>query len=139
MPYWIGKVVASGKASSQPPWATTGLEILGTSDFKDGRLNRPGLYAVCYGAEWCPVTRRFMPRFTALSGQLPATLAIADITDLNSPLWDVFRIRITPSIIVFRDGEVIRRVDGKRFLGITRARLSVLKQTFSPALTGSQS
>jgi hypothetical protein len=110
------------------PWATTGLEVLRKTDFPNNRLSRTGTYVVCFGAEWCPVTRRFIPRFIALGGTLPATLAIADITDLNDPLWDDFQIRITPSIIVFREGNILERIDGRRFLGITSKGLARLGQ-----------
>jgi hypothetical protein len=110
------------------PWATTGLEVLRKADFPNNRLSRNGTYVVCFSAEWCPVTRRFMPQFMSLKGTLPATLAIADITDLNDPLWDDFQIRITPSIIVFRDGHILERIDGRRFLGITSKRLARVGQ-----------
>ena len=107
-------------------WVATGLEVLRTADFQGGRLSRAGTYAVCFAAEWCPITRRFMPRFVPLKGTLPATFAIADITDLNDSLWDDFQIRITPSIIVFRDGQVLGRIDGRRFLGISANALASL-------------
>ena len=70
-----------------------------------------------------------MPKFVALNGTLAARVAIADITDRNDPLWDVFRIRITPSIIVFRDGNVQMRLDGRRFFGISDSDLTKLKST----------
>jgi hypothetical protein len=105
------------------PWGTTGLEILGPVDFHDGQLKRPGTYVVCFAAEWCPVTRRFMPKFLALRGTAEAMYAIADITDLHSPLWDDFRIRITPSIIVYRDEKVLLRLDGRRFFGLRESDL----------------
>ncbi len=107
-------------------WAGTGLEILGEQDFTGTHLNRVGVRVVCFGAAWCPVTRRFIPRFVEARGKIGGTLAIADITELDSPLWDTFRIRITPSIIVFRDGEAHTRVDGRRFIGITRSALAKL-------------
>jgi hypothetical protein len=71
-----------------------------------------------------------MPKFAALKHRWAPSLAIADISDMKSPLWDNFRIRITPTIIVFRDGEVTLRVDGRRFLGITRSDLAKLEQGF---------
>ncbi|MGA7861288.1 MAG: thioredoxin family protein [Thermoplasmata archaeon] len=123
--------MASRSATSGTPWAATGLEVLGNADFTNGRLSRSGTTVVCFAAAWCPVTRRFMSRLVALKDTLPATLAIADITDLENPLWEDFRVRITPSIIVFRDGEVLQRVDGMRFLGITRSALSKLALSFS--------
>lgn len=121
-------MIASESPRINEPWGTTGLEVLRKTDFPNNRLNRPGTYVVCFGAEWCPVTRRFMPRFVALKGTLPATFAIADITDLKDPLWDDFQIRITPSIIVFRDGQIRQRIDGRRFLGITPKALARLDQ-----------
>jgi Hydrogenase-1 expression protein HyaE len=73
-----------------------------------------------------------MPKFVALKGGLPASLAIADITELESPLWDDFRIRITPSIIVFRDGAIVSRLDGRRFVGITQSALAKLPDSLVP-------
>jgi thioredoxin-like negative regulator of GroEL len=108
-------------------WASAGIEILTTKDFPNGQLDRPGPYVVCFGAAWCSPTRRFMPKFVALQDKLPAKVAIADITDREDRLWDVFRIRITPSIIVFRDGAVQMRVDGRRFVGLTDSDLAKLK------------
>lgn len=112
---------------SERAWTDTGLEVLGEKDFSGVHLNRSGVVVVCFGATWCPVTRRFMPRFVGERHRIAGTLAVADITDLNSALWDTFRIRITPSIIVFRDGEVQTRVDGKRFFGITASALAQLE------------
>jgi thioredoxin-like negative regulator of GroEL len=121
-----------GEAAAPPPWAGTGLEVLGPGDFSDGRLNRPGTFVVCFAAEWCPVTRRFMPKFLGLRGTLPAQIILADITDLKNPLWDDFRIRITPSIIVFREGEVLLRLDGRRFFGLKDAELARLTASLVP-------
>ena len=108
-----------GSALAGGSWASSGLEVLRTTDFPDGRLERSGTWVVCFGAEWCPVTRRFVPKFVERQRAWPATLAIADITDRNDPLWDTFRIRITPSVLVFRDAATILRIDGRRFLGVT--------------------
>ena len=108
---------------SGSPWSSAGLEVLRTDDFPGGQLSRPGTYVVCFAAAWCPATRRFMPHFVAFRGSIPATLAIADITDNNDRLWEVFRIRITPSIVIFREGEPVSRIDGRRFIGITRSAL----------------
>jgi Thioredoxin len=129
--------VRTDPAPGASPWATTGLEVLHRTDFSDSRLNRPETYVVCFGAAWCPITRRFMPNFLALKDRIPATLAIADITDLQEPLWDDFRIRITPSIIVFRDGEILLRLDGRRFFGITKSELAKLQRALATPATPS--
>lgn len=116
------------------PWSSSGLEVLGTKDFSGEHLNRPGTFVVCFGAEWCPPTRRFVPKFVARKGAIPGVLAIADITDLKSPLWDTFRIRITPSIIVFRDGAAWMRLDGRRFVAITASALARFEHDLVSAL-----
>ncbi|MGA8302275.1 MAG: thioredoxin domain-containing protein [Thermoplasmata archaeon] len=109
------------------PWSSWGLEVLRTPDFRDGKLNRVGTYVVCFGAHWCSATRRFVPKFAAARGELAGTPAIADITDLKDPLWEAFQIRISPSILVFRDGSVQMRVDGKRYFGISRGAMARLE------------
>ena len=113
------------------PWASSGLEVIRSRDLPNGRLNRPGAYVVCFGAYWCGFTRRFMPQFAARKGTIPASFAIADITDREDPLWDTFRIRITPTVIVFRDGEVVLRVDGRRFFGISQAAMDTVERSLS--------
>jgi hypothetical protein len=54
------------------------------------------------------------------------------ITDLKDPFWDAFRIRISPSIVVFRDGLPQARIDGRRFIGITRGALARLEGELAP-------
>lgn len=115
-----------------PNWNSAGLEVLGPTDFSDNRLNRTGIYVVCFGAAWCPVTRRFLPKFVADRGRFPGTLAVADITGMDNPLWDTFRIKISPSIVVFRDGVVQARLEGRRFFGITPSALSRLESELAP-------
>ncbi len=100
--------------------------MLRTHDFEATRLKRGGTYAVCFGATWCPPTRGFVPKFVARNGHLPAQLAIADITDLEDPLWDSFRIKITPTIVVFREGATVGRFDGRRFIGLRDQELDPL-------------
>jgi thioredoxin-like negative regulator of GroEL len=109
---------------TEAPWASTGLEVLRTEDFTDARLGRPGTFVVCFGAAWCPYARRFVPKFAARRSALPGTLAIADITDLSSPLWETFRIRVTPSVVVFHEGVEVARLDGRRLLGITESAMA---------------
>ncbi len=120
-------------------WDSTGLEVLRTGDFEGTRLKRPGIYAVCFGATWCPPTRQFVPKFVARNGHVPATLAIADITEWEDPLWDVFDIKITPTMIVFRDGVPTTRFDGRRTLGLRETDLDKLAAAVDAMTTPSGS
>jgi|HubBroStandDraft_4_1064222.scaffolds.fasta_scaffold300755_2 hypothetical protein len=125
-------------------WETLGLEVFRVHDFSGTHLQRPGIYVVCFGATWCLPTRRFAPMFASRNGSLPAKLAIADITKMDDPLWDTFQIRITPSIVVFREGDPVGRFDGRWALGLRRRDLDRMAEfvgavpgagTLSPART----
>jgi thioredoxin-like negative regulator of GroEL len=107
-------------------WAHTGLEVLHTADFEGVRLKRPGVYAVCFAATWCPPTQRFVPQFVARKGSAPASFAMADITDMEDPLWDSFHIDITPTMAVFQDGKVVGRFDGRPALALDERDLDKL-------------
>lgn len=109
-------------------WKSTGLEVLRTADFEGSRLRRPGLYAVCFAATWCPPTQRFVPHFVARRGKLAAQLAMVDITDTDDPIWDTFRIEITPSMGVFQDGELKARFDGRPIIGLREKDLKSLSE-----------
>lgn len=120
-------------------WESTGLEVLTTADFEGTRLKRPGIYGVCFAATWCPPTRAFVPKFVARKGKLPATFAIADITAWEDPLWDSFEIKITPTMAVFRDGELVARFDGRRMLGLRESDLDKLATAVNGLETSSAS
>ena len=107
-------------------WDGLGLEVLHTGDFDGTHLKRKGVYSVCFGATWCPPTRRFVPKFVARSGKYPGTFAIGDITDWDDPLWDTFRIKITPTMVIFRDGRPVERFDGRRLIGLREHELDEL-------------
>jgi hypothetical protein len=109
-------------------WDRFGLEVLRSPDFDDQRLRRDGIYAVCFGATWCLPTRRFAPKFVARAPEFPGQFAFADITAMDEPLWDTFEIKITPTMVVFRDGVAVGRFDGRRVLGLREADLDRLTE-----------
>jgi thiol-disulfide isomerase/thioredoxin len=85
---------------------------IGIESFEDRRLVRPGTWAVAFLADWCPFCRAFVPPFLGLEG-LGFGIAIADLTDVESPLWERFEIEVVPSVIVFRDGVPVFRANGR--------------------------
>jgi thiol-disulfide isomerase/thioredoxin len=86
--------------------------ILGPNDFHGARLDRFGMWVVAFLADWCPFCRSFGPRLFAISGQ-GFEVAWADVSRADSPLWDVFEIEVIPTVIIFRNGSVVLRVDGR--------------------------
>ena len=85
--------------------------MLKPSDFEEKRLKKRGTLAVLFAAEWCPFCGRFSPIFeSALSEKLPG--ALADLSDLENPLWEQFGIDVVPTVMLFKDGELVYRKDG---------------------------
>jgi hypothetical protein len=99
-------------------WESLGLEVLRTKDFEGARLRRDGRWGVCFGATWCRPTRSFARKFAARNGRIPVRLAMADITSMDDPLWDSFRIKISPTMVVFQEGVPVGRFDGRPVLGL---------------------
>jgi thioredoxin-like negative regulator of GroEL len=107
------------------------VERLGPEAFDGERLLRPGAWIVDFSADWCPYCQDFLTTFSSLEGSREFRLAIGDLTDVETPLWELFALDVTPSLIAFRDGRVIYRVNGRRGFGLTeedlrRTRAAVL-------------
>jgi thioredoxin 1 len=86
------------------------LERLDARAFEGGKLRRSGTWAVVFLAEWCPFCREFGPLFASLANE--AKVAVGDLTDMESPLWEEFAVEVVPTVVVFRDGTAIFRRDG---------------------------
>jgi len=94
------------------------METLHDSDFHGKTLGRPGTWVVSFLADWCPFCRRFLAEFEGAKTPGEATLAVADVTDEGSRLWDDFSIEVVPTLIVFRDGKAIFREDSDLGVGL---------------------
>ncbi len=92
---------------------------LETSNFNGNRLENPGIIPVLFFATWCPFCTRFYSQFeSALKGK-GVQWAEADISDDEDPLWETFDINVVPTIIVFKDGELVFRRDGTLGRGLS--------------------
>jgi hypothetical protein len=95
------------------------MQRFGPEAFDGPRLGRGGTWLVDFSAEWCGFCDDFLPMYAALEGNGEFEVAIGDLTDVNSPLWDQFELKVTPTMIAFRDGAPVVRVDGRRNIGLT--------------------
>jgi len=116
------------------PWDL--IPRLGLEDFKGQTLERDGDWAVCFAADWCPYCRAFLTRFAELKEEAATRgfdLAMGDMEDYESPLWDQFDLEVVPVLVAFRDGKIIWRRDGAPGVGLEEKDLEALCR----ALTGS--
>ena len=102
------------------------MEELGAEDFEGDRLKRPGTWAVGFLASWCPFCRAFRPKLEKRSGRFPFPLALADLSDEESPLWDSLHVEVVPTLVVFRDGQPVWRRDGRPGAGLDERDLDAL-------------
>jgi thiol-disulfide isomerase/thioredoxin len=103
------------------------VEVLGPESFDGAKLRRSGTWVVDFSAEWCPFCRDFLTVFSTFRGEGDFQLAIGDLTDVHTPLWDEFHLAVTPTIIAFEEGEAFFRRDGRRGEGLDAADLHALR------------
>ena len=74
---------------------------------------------VLFYASWCPFCRSFLSVFDRHAAKKGGNLAIrVKVDDYDNPLWDEYRIEAVPTVILFEDGEVCIRLDGRLGLGL---------------------
>lgn len=66
-----------------------------------------GKVAVMFTADWCGYCHRFLTHFKRLREGW-----VVDISDEDTSPWDVFDIRVVPTVIVFEDGKPLRKWAG---------------------------
>jgi thioredoxin-like negative regulator of GroEL len=107
------------------------MDQFSAMDFQADRLRLVEECAVCFHTTWCPFCRDFLPGFEALEGTVPFRLALADISDESSPLWEDHSVEIVPTIIAFRAGRPFWRKDGIGGYGLDENDLVALRAAFS--------
>ncbi len=104
---------------------------LTVNDFDGHTLKVEGPIAVLFEAGWCPFCSRFMPIFESLH-EAKVSSAIVDLSDLDNPLWETFRIEIVPTILLFNSGKIIQRYDGVAGQGLN---VVIIKEIISKLKT----
>lgn len=88
--------------------SSSSLPHLASQDFSGLALNRPGMWLVEFGAPWCPPCRLIEPILESMAVAHAGALGVAQIDgDAESELASRFGVRGLPTLLLFRDGEVI--------------------------------
>ena len=75
-------------------------------------------------SSWCPYCIRFLPIFKKkISASAKTSVVEVLLDDDDNPLWDEYSIEAVPTIILFEDGEVCSRLDGRLGLGLSERQL----------------
>jgi thiol-disulfide isomerase/thioredoxin len=94
---------------------------LTSRDFVEGKLNRTGVIVVMFYADWCPFCMFFKPQFEEYAKKGNTDFGEYNISHYDDPLWGQFQIKVVPSILVFKDGEIVKRKDGRLFRGLNKS------------------
>ncbi len=86
-----------------------------------------GLVAVEFGAEWCAPCRMMAPAVEAVARDYAPRLRMLQlVADTNPATMARFGVRGLPTMLVFRDGEVVDRIVGAHPLPKLRERIERL-------------
>jgi thioredoxin 1 len=63
-----------------------------------------------FGASWCPYCQALAPRLAGLLGDYPGVRHIKVEDGPGRPLGRSFRVKLWPSLVFLRDGQVLKQV-----------------------------
>ena len=113
--------------SSQHEQTLTLPEYSDEESFSRDVLENKDATLVCFYARWCGFCMMFKPQFTRVAKETSyIRFAWVDISDWDSEMWTTYKIRTVPTLILFRDGRVVNRVDGILGRGLTRHDLEAI-------------
>jgi thioredoxin 1 len=82
-------------------------------------------------SSWCPYCIRFLPIFRKkISASKKSSVVEVILDDDDNPLWDEYSIKAVPTVILFEDGKVFKRLDAKLGRGLNEATFKVWIEEF---------
>jgi thiol-disulfide isomerase/thioredoxin len=84
---------------------------------------------VLFYASWCPFSQRFLPMFEEYARSNPQE-CIRVMTDDKPDICEEYSIEYYPTVLLFKKGKVMKRLDAEPGLGLTKKQLKEL--TASP-------
>ena len=74
---------------------------------------------VLFCASWCPFCRSFFSVFDKRAAKYSFDSTVhAYIDDYDNPLWEDYSIEAVPTVILFEQGQAVRRLDAELGAGL---------------------
>ena len=89
--------------------------------------SKPKVYALFY-ASWCPHSQRFLPIFKEYAKSNPDE-CLTVMIDFKADLCDKYSIDYYPTVLLFKNEKLLKRLDAAPGLGLTKAQLLELTST----------
>lgn len=76
-------------------------------------------------ASWCPFCRRFLSTFDKYAKHPNSTMFMrVNMDDYDNPLWEEYDLEAVPSVILFKNGTVSKRLDCRLGAGLDEKQFS---------------
>jgi thioredoxin 1 len=99
------------------------IEVSSKRDFESQLKKNKRVLALFY-ASWCPYCRSFLPVFDKNASKRGFDLVLrVKVDDYDNPLWDEYSIEAVPTVVLFDEGKVCRRLDGRLGYGLSEKQL----------------
>ena len=93
--------------------ASDNVQIITDGNFEDAVIKAPKPVLVDFWAEWCAPCRRLAPTVDALASELQDKLTVGKLNvDENPYTAGRFSIRGIPTLLLFKDGQIVESVVG---------------------------
>jgi thiol-disulfide isomerase/thioredoxin len=86
--------------------------------------NKDNVFVLFY-ATWCPFSQRFLPVFEEYARDNPQN-CMSVIVDERPDLCEEYAIEYYPTVVLFKNGKVHRRLDAEPGVGLTKRQLTEL-------------
>jgi thioredoxin 1 len=87
----------------------------------DKAIAQPGLNVIKFTApSWCVPCRQLKPHYEAASEKVDGNFYVVDLDDADPALPDRYSIRSVPTVLAFRDGELVGPVTGRTVLQLVK-------------------
>jgi thioredoxin 1 len=91
----------------------------------DEELKRKDRVFVLFYASWCPFSARFLPIFDKYSQEKTRRCLRVKIDDKAS-LMEKYSVEVVPTVLLFENGTVAKRLDGVAGAGLSEEQLKAL-------------
>jgi len=96
------------------------------SNFQEKLKNREKAFVLFY-ATWCPYSQRFLPIFEEYSKTNPDQ-CLRVIVDEEPDVFEEYAIEYYPTVIMFKEGKVHKRLDAEPGVGLNKKQLKDLTE-----------
>ena len=109
------------------------IKVYNQQDLKAELKKNKTVLALFYSS-WCSYCVRFVPTFDkkAVSLCFESVIHVL-LDDYDNPLWDNYDISAVPTVILFEEGKVSKRLDGRLGLGLSEGKFKVWIEEFAPS------